>query len=148
MRDLKNISAASRKKGNKGAEEKAASSDKAVTSSRPATSTSIDIPASVPELPLVLAPELPLLRKRLVGRPNNPGMVTKGKCKADQECRNVRRTKMSRTLEKTPELVLSLIFFPLSSEDALEPPLVDVPVPRALFNVEDNSDEFVDKGLV
>ncbi|KAL5752723.1 hypothetical protein ACOSP7_022919 [Xanthoceras sorbifolium] len=78
-------------------ERKVASPDKAATYSRPTTSISKDVSASVSE-------------KRLIGGPNDRGMASKGKRKALLEpYRNARQTKMSRKLEMTPELCPSFL---------------------------------------
>ncbi|KAL5744088.1 hypothetical protein ACOSQ2_027204 [Xanthoceras sorbifolium] len=85
-----------------------------------------DVSAPIPELPPVLNPEFPRLRKRLIGGVNDPRLVSKGKRKASPERCNARRPKMSHTLDRVSELILSISFVPSSSEDALTPLLADV----------------------
>ncbi|KAL5823519.1 hypothetical protein ACOSQ4_021419 [Xanthoceras sorbifolium] len=85
---------------------------------------------------------LPLKRKRLVGGPNDPGMILQGKRKASSERRVARQVKMCIRLERNPKLVLPVSFIPPSSGDTLEPSLVGVLVPRAPFAIEVDFDEF------
>ncbi|KAL5790669.1 hypothetical protein ACOSQ2_005557 [Xanthoceras sorbifolium] len=89
-------------------------------------SSSKDFSALVPESYLVPSPEPPQLRKRMIGEMNDPKLVSKGKRKALPERCNARRPKMSRTLERVPEVVLLFSFVPPSSRDASAPPSADV----------------------
>ncbi|KAL5819821.1 hypothetical protein ACOSQ4_023663 [Xanthoceras sorbifolium] len=94
---MKNLLAASRKESIRGVEKGTASPDKDVTSSKPS--------ASVSKSPHVFVPKVPLLRKRLIGGPNDPGTISKEKRKASGELREVRRSKMARHLERIPKVV-------------------------------------------